>query len=360
MAFDPIQEDCHRLILASMRRTGTPLTDSAHIGRCMDTYQNEPAKLIASDRDRSFHLVARAAETIDYRIPFLESDTEADRAAEEAENQLSEALELDRGNWDAQRMLAALDAATNDEYLDYLLAHRDEVERDMRDGCSATDNPYDREFSLDLARRPFLRWLAAISARALITGRYRMALDAAEESLAFAANDPADVRLTAMLALSKLECAPSELKRFRQRHAVAFLDLASAPLRRRNHTAEKAVDAWSALAAMNLAYRALDFDGATRQLRLLLRAYPLAAEVLYHQAELPEGIYARANAMPGSTDELVLAVSEATPLLQEGIGSPTSACFAAWIANHELVREALQDQGAFEAGPASPHAGGEA
>ena len=33
--------------------------------------------------------------------------------------------------------------------------------------------------------------------------------------------------------------------------------------------------------------------------------------------------------------------SEATPLLQEGMGTPDSASFSLWIAEHELVRRAL-------------------
>ena len=67
------------------------------------------------------------------------------------------------------------------------------------------------------------------------------------------------------------------------------------------------------------AYRAFDYTSAERYLHQLMRVYPGAAEPLYYQAEFPDGIFARVNVVPGSQDELILAISEATPLLQEGI-----------------------------------------
>ena len=48
------------------------------------------------------------------------------------------------------------------------------------------------------------------------------------------------------------------------------------------------------------------------------------------------------NVVPGSEDELILALSEATPLLQEGIGAPDNAGLAVWVATHDLVQGALE------------------
>ena len=78
-------------------------------------------------------------------------------------------------------------------------------------------------------------------------------------------------------------------------------------------------------------------------IRLLLRTYPHTSQALFYQAEFPDGLYARVNVMPGSQDELILAISEATPLLQEGLGAPENAGFAVWLANHELVQSALDE-----------------
>ena len=75
-----------------------------------------------------------------------------------------------------------------------------------------------------------------------------------------------------------------------------------------------------------------------------MRSYPHPAQALYFQAEFPDGVFSRVHVQPGSDDELILALSEATPLLQEGMGTPDAASFAIWVAEHELVQAALTDQ----------------
>ena len=116
-------------------------------------------------------------------------------------------------------------------------------------------------------RRPYLRWLAALASRALISGRYRMSLEAANRSLDFAPNDPAGVRHTAMLAMAKLEYPAEELKRFRSAHSVPYL--ANTPLRRRPKDAERDLDPWTLIALMSAAWRELDYEGAEHYLRIL-------------------------------------------------------------------------------------------
>lgn len=340
MAFDPIQEDCHRLVLEALRRERIyPLENSAFIERCMAQFQQDPANLIRTDRDRAFHLMARAVEIVDYRVPLITDDAAAEQETVKAEQLLDEAHGLDPDNWDVKRMREALEAESNTAYVDYLLAHVDEVKQQMDDAVSGASDPYAREFACDLARRPYLRWLAAIASRALIAGRYRLALDTAERSLAFAADDPGDIRLTAVLALAKLECSRDDLDQFRGRHAVSWLP--PVQLRRRHHLSEKTPDAWTLIAELAICYHELDFAGATRVLRTIMRAFPRAAATLYYQAEFADGVFSRINIEPGSENELILALCEATPLLQEGMGSPTNASLSTWIANHELVRAAL-------------------
>ena len=340
MAFDPIQEDCLRLILESMRRDRIyPLDDAMYIERAMERFREDPAQLITCDRDRSFHLMAKATEILDYRTPFLTDEAEIDRQETLAQIHLKEAVELDASNWDARRMLAALDAPSNDAYVSYLLDNRGAVERDLAATIESADDAYSREFADDLARRPLLRWLAATASRAVIAGQYRLALDVVEESLGYAPADPGGIRHTGMLALAKLEAPLQDLKQYRRRHAVSYQ--IAGPLRRRHHMAEKTLDAWTLLAEMSASYRSFDYAGAGRALHQLMRSYPDAAEPLYFQAEFPDGLFARVNIVPGSQDELILALSEATPLLQEGIGAPDNASFASWITNHELIRRAM-------------------
>lgn len=344
MAYDPIQEDCLRLILGAMEREGIyPIENPPFIESCIASYTADPENLIKTDRDRSFHLVTLATETIDYRLPFERDDEAAERESAHARAQLREALDLDPDNWDARRMLAALDAKSADAYVRYLIDHRDAV----RDACdalrAAAKTPYDEEFVSSFGNRPYIRWLAAIAAQALVTGQYRLALSSAEECLEIAPDDPAEVRLTAMLAMAKLECTREQLRTFHREHAAAYRTLRAKM--RRHYKTEQTRDAWELIAEIAIAYHELDFTGATHALRTLMQTYPHAAGPLYYQVEFPEGVFGRANVEPGSEDELVLALSEATPLLQEGIGAPDNACLAAWIGTHELVRGELKHEG---------------
>lgn len=353
MSFDPIQEDCLRLILQDMRRKRVfPLENPAFIEHDMDVYSQDPARLIKTDEDRSFHLTTRAAEMVDYRIPFVTDEAEIDRMSDEAEGMLREAAELDPSNWDARRMLSALVAQSNDEYVSYLLDAREEVEHDCALMVASAQDPYSREFAAVIGRNPYLRWLAAISSQALICGQYRLALRTAEESLSYAPDDPGDVRHTGMFALAKLEATRKELADYRRRHAASYA--LPSPRNRRPHPAEKDLDPWSLLAQMSVAYRELDYDGASRLLRILLKRSPHAAHALFYQAEFPEGVFGRVNVMPSSEDELVLAISEATPLLQEGMGAPEASSFSTWISQNDAVQDALDQQDA----QLTPHFGG--
>ena len=334
-----------RLVLSAMRRERAPLTDTTFILRAANAFRADPASLIHTDVDRSFHLVAKATELIDFRSLWVADDAEADHIAEQAENYLTEAAELDSGNWDAVRMLAAMNAPTNDAYVGYLLDNLDAVERDAAAIRERTADPYDAEFARHLGQHPYLRWLAAIASRALIAGRYRLSLEYAEKSLELVPQDPAGIRHTAMLALAKLEADPAELKDFRARHATAYQQATTHRRRRHADTRDAhATDAWSLIAEMNVAYRALDFAGATRALRAIVRIYPHAAEALFTQAEFPDGVFGRVDTEPGSADELILALSEATPLLQEGAGAPDDASFSQWVAEHELVQSGFDVQ----------------
>ena len=54
MAYDPIQEDCLRLILGALHREHIyPLENAAFIARCMEDYHRDPAKLIVSGIDKA-------------------------------------------------------------------------------------------------------------------------------------------------------------------------------------------------------------------------------------------------------------------------------------------------------------------
>ena len=157
MAFDPIQEDCHRLVLEALRRDNIPLTDGAAVERLMEQFTRNPAPLIVHDRDRAGHLIAKVVEAVDYRIPFIPDDAQAEQEEAAAENMLREAATLDPANWDAQRMLTALTAESNEEYVQYLVSKCDEVEHDLALKIASAQDPYEREAAPTCAGLPPLR-----------------------------------------------------------------------------------------------------------------------------------------------------------------------------------------------------------
>ncbi len=355
MAFDPLQEDCLRLILSAMQREQVfPLENAEFIAQATKAFQQDPSSLIRTDRDRSFHLVCKATEIIDYRVPFLPSEEEVERQLGVAENYLREAVELDEDNWDAKRMLAIVQSESDDELVTYLTNNREAVAADAARLLEEANDPYALEYARDLGQRPHLRWLASLASRYFIAGQYRRALATAEESLALSPLDPAGVRHTGVLALAKLEVSAEEFARFRTNHALAYQVAAAlasqadpqftASQPANMPTGTLPLDPWTLIAEISLAYRSFDFERATAGLRTLMNTYPRAAQPLYFQAEFPDGAFSRVHVMPGSEDELVLALSEATPLLQEGMGTPDAASFAIWIAEHELVQAALSAQ----------------
>jgi hypothetical protein len=339
MAFDPYQEDCQRLVLHRMSDLHASPSDYEKIGKLIAFYQSDPDQLIQNDKDRAFHLVAKATELLDYRVPFMTNEQEAEACAQTAENQLREAISLDPDNWDAKRMLAAITAASNDAYVTYLEDHVDEVK------ASATKNLRDESMSAleqdanELDTRAWLRWLAALASRQLIAGRYRRSLEAAEQCLFIDPIDTAGARHTAVLALAKLQSTTTEIRTFIDEHEEAYkAETAGQPGAKPRPGVETP---WALIALMASCYQNFEQADAEAYLAKLLDCCPNAAEALTFQTEFPDGVYARVNVAPGSTDELVLALSEATPLLQEGFGAPENASFAAWVATHELVRSKL-------------------
>lgn len=160
MAFDPIQEDCLRLILELLRREHIyPLDNAAVIERGMTQYQRDPDALVKTDRDRSFHLVAKAQSLPTTRCRFSPTKTRSTKRTIAPRPFLREAVELDPKNWDARRMLTAICANSNDEYVSYLLDNRAAVEHDIEKLVESADNPYDEEYAQDLGKRPIFAGL---------------------------------------------------------------------------------------------------------------------------------------------------------------------------------------------------------
>ena len=73
---------------------------------------------------------------------------------------------------------------------------------------------------------------------------------------------------------------------------------------------------------------------ANRLLRRLVETYPHASAALTAQKELPDGVFSRLAVAPFSEDELILAISEGTVLLQEGRDDAGRGVLGSWIVRH--------------------------
>lgn len=320
MAFDPQREDYQRLGLRfAASLDGTDATKAtrafANFGR---RFSQDRDSLPQTDEDRAFHLVVMATSIIDYRLPFS-GPSEAEELIKRGHQLLDEALSLDPSCYDAVRMKAAADSVTFDAYHVYLAAHADEVrthcERRRDEALRAPDGERAR-LAADLAMRPYLRWLATEAEQSLICGRNREALRVTQRMLEIDPADAADARFTASLAYAKLE-------------DESGLEELAAKVSSQAHRAPD--DGWMQLSRIALAHKAHDYARARSVLQVLLETYPHAAETLIRQNELPDGVFARLAVLPYSEDELILAVSEGTVLMQEGRDSEDRGVFGRWV-----------------------------
>ncbi len=326
MSFDPRHEDYQRMGLRFARTLDE--TDPYGTVRAFSAFgrrfsQNRDS-LPQSDGDRAFHLVAEATNLIDYQLPFV-ADEECLPMIERASRMLQEAIDLDAGCHDAHRMLAASTTSGFESYYRFLSDGAEAVLADCtreRDEARRLPGTNERRLGSELAMRPYVRWAAMRSAKALICGRYREALRLAFELLEMFPSDPADVRFTAALAYAKLE-------------DEAGLDELERSMRAR--FAKRGTDAWMLLARIALARKSGSDRMARSFLLRLIETYPHAALTLFRQDELPDGVFSRLAVAPLSEDELILAVSEATVLLQEGIDSDERGPLGTWLAEQPEV-----------------------
>ena len=99
------------------------------------------------------------------------------------------------------------------------------------------------------------------------------------------------------------------------------------------------------LARLALAHKRHDMSLAHQLLERLASTYEGCASALITQTELPDGVFARLAVPPYSEDELILAISEATVLLQEGEDQSGRGVLGTWVAQTaaKLYPEALEE-----------------
>lgn len=328
MAFDPQREDYQRMGLRFARSLDTlsPSEAQRSFNSFSRRFVRDRDSLPQSDSDRAFHLVSMAAKLIDYELPFANED-EGTKLVARGHALLDEAISLDEHCFDALRMKAAADSPSFESYLTYLNDLSDEVRRtckEKHDRIIAQGSDERTTLEAHIALRPYLRWVATQAEQALICGRNKQALGFTRAAFEVDARDTADARFTAALAYAKLEDEQGLDELIQDTHKLR-------PDRPAN-------DAWMQLAHIALAFKRRAFDDASRALDNLMRLYPHAAESLIRQIELPDGIFSRLAVKPYSEDELVLALSESTVLLQEGREPNGRGVFGAWITEQAAKR----------------------
>ena len=335
VAFDPRREDYQRLALryAQSLPKGNPVAAAKAFTDFGRRFARDRDTLPQSDADRAFHLVAVAAEVIDYQLPFS-SEERADALINRGRDLLDEAISLDPKCHDAIRMRASRVSPSFDAQFTFLQEGADEVLASCQEARDAVPNDGDDEriaLGRDIALRPYRRWMAALAEEALICGRNHSCIEAGERLLEQDPSDQADVRFTLALAYAKLEDEAS-------RDALAKCYGTIIPAR-------PADDAWMGIARLALAHKSHDMGQARQLLEHLIAVYPGCASALITQTELPDGVFARLAVPPYSEDELILAVSEATVLLQEGDDKSGRGVLGSWVARTtaKLYPEALAE-----------------
>ena len=327
MAHDARREDYQRLALRFAReleREGShdAARAFASFGR---RFAQDRDSLPQTDADRAFHLVALAAEVVDYRLPFA-TDDQAPALIARGRALLDEALALDPSCHDAARMRSSSESPSIEGRYRFLLEGESAVRTSCetaRDEAATRGDDERAALEADLAMRPWRRWMASLAEEALICGRNRVAIDVAERLLEEDPHDSSGVRHTLAYALAKLEDAEGL-------DALGRRCAAIAPARGDN-------DPWMALARVSLAHAHCDVIGAREQLSHLLETYPGAGVTLIRQVELPDGEFARLRVAPFSEDELVIATSEGVVLLQEGNDRSGKGVLGSWVAR-EVAR----------------------
>ena len=322
VAYDPHREDYQRLGLRFARSLDgqDPATATRAFASFGRRFAQNHDSLPQSDADRAFHLVAEATTLIDYELPFAD-DAHAEQLIEQGHQLLDEAIGLDPQCHDAIRMKSAAESPSFESYYAFLAREADNVRTSCEEArAQVHDESVERAaLEADLAMRPYYRWLATLATKAVICGRNREAIRMSERLLELDPQDNSDVRFTCAIAYAKLEDQQG-LERFAAK---------TRPLMRAGTE-----DAWMQLSLIALAHKRHDIASAQRLLTRLISTYPHASEALVSQKELPDGVFARLAVAPFSEDELILAISEATVLLQEGRDDAGRGVLGTWIARN--------------------------
>ena len=332
MAFDAQTEDYSRVLLGEMWRNPDvkPQEAEAFYEDFQERYLKDRDSIQQSDADRAFHLVALATDIVDYQIPFATPE-EGEELAAEAASLLDEAIKLDSECWDARRMMAMAECTNQEDYYQYLVKNLDKVRASARRQIEDVPMWFQTEgwagdytpdfIAVYTIKGPFLRWLGSMCFEALVGGRYSLAIEHHQEIIG---HDPVDVgesQLAAMYACAK------------KGNLALLEEVANGIPAKEGHFM-----AWRLLASCAAYFRQGEIDAASDELTKLCDLFPEGGDLLYEQDEVIQGAFARPSFSPGTLDELLFAVSEASVLFQEGFDPSGHGIFGEWVRNHPAVQ----------------------
>lgn len=299
----------------------------AAIAAFPERYMADRDALPQTDADRAFWLVCRACEMLDRTMYEAPDEASAMQLAQSALGLVDEALALDPQCHDARRIRFALDRPSRDAMVDWLQSGAEEVRSSCLEAARAAELvPPDGRWGMSVYLRPYLRWMLALANEQLSCGRYRKSLEVCDHLMELDADDLAGARLVAAYDYVKLEDA----------EGLAAL-IGRYP--------EKP-NAWFLLSRCFMAYKQRRLEDAAQILHEILRTYQGAGCTLSYQEELPPGMFTcHLEFAPGSADELYIAMSEASVVIDENCGDYVSS-LSGWIAADPLVAEACDREAA--------------
>lgn len=291
-----------------------------------ELYAQDRDGLPQNDSDRAFWLTARSCRILDDNILFAVHHQQVADLTSQADALLEEALKLDSQCFDALRIQFSLHNDLPAAEEEFLASKADEVRESCLAQAQATGvMAPDKRWSASVLLRPYLRWMMNLASVNLELGRYRRCLEICHEVMDKDTNDITGTRLIAALALVKLEDA-SGLNQLVARFG-----------HERN--------AWFDLGQMIMAYKQLRMKDAAFLLHELVRNYPGAGPTLVDQREIQQGYFCHLPFTWGSEDELFLAVSEFSVVLNDGDDEDTLRTpLASFIALDPQVQQAYEEQ----------------
>lgn len=317
------------LVLRCARKRREKLGDLSDDGfaELVRAVRENPATFVDDDQEQAFSDLTQA-------LARVEAGRGDDDLLDDDEYRRERSRRLGRLVADCDRVLArdpgcvdamTLRALASDRDADGTLALLLELEEQLASDLGPIAKPLGRDAWSDVFCRPRLRLAAAVSRFCLETARYRIARQRCDDLLELAPGDALGARLTAALALARLE-------------DESGFDALDARFGRVGN-------AWSHLARTLLLYKLDRLPAARRALAGFAGLCQGGAYVLLRPCYVDVYLPDRPAVRPGSFEEATLAVHEADPIV---VDTPDFATWAAAQPHISEMGKRFADDGGYD------------